>query len=366
MSTEASHPPRRPSESVARPPLQPHTPQRSNSLLSTLNYFTDPISYSVSSIVRRLSEDEAPTALARALSANYNGSMTDPTTGVYHPSAQPTRRLSPFQPPPLTPLSLKGYKDGTRGKSRLLSRALAEEIRLLLPPRLQLMDHWQLAYSLEQNGSTLSTLYARCDVHSGKRGGFVLVIRDVSGGIFGAYLTDAPKPYAHYYGSGECFLWRAFRLPALPDLASLPPPPSADTTHAQRMTTIAAVSRQASSASLASLNVPTTGANGKAASGGAGAMNGGGGGGSGGGSGHSTPERIRFKAFPYTGENDFSIFCQPEYLSVGGGDGHYGLWLDDNLSNGVSDTCPTFGNEPLSDEGKKWDVLGVEVWYIGS
>lgn len=350
MSSQTSDPPRSP-DSVTRPSLQPHTQSRSNPFSSTLNYLTDPISYSVSSIVRRLSEDEAPTALARALSANYNGSMTDPTTGVYHPPSQPTRRLSPFQPPPLTPLSLKGYKEGTRGKARLLSRALAEEIRLLLPPRLQLMDHWQLTYSLEQNGSTLSTLYNLCDAHRGKRGGFVVVVRDAGGGVFGAYLTDPPRPQPHYYGSGECFLWRAFRLPALPDLSSLPPPPSADTTHAQRMTTIG-VSRQGSSASLASLNVPSTGANGKASNGHI--------------TGASTPERIRFKAFPYTGENDFSIFCQPEYLSVGGGDGHYGLWLDDNLSKGVSDTCPTFGNEPLSDEGKKWNVLGVEVWYIGS
>lgn len=47
-------------------------------------------------------------------------------------------------------------------------------------------------------------------------------------------------------------------------------------------------------------------------------------------------------------------------------DGHYGLWLDDNLENGVSSTCPTFGNEPLSDEGSKFEVLGVELWYIGT
>lgn len=47
-------------------------------------------------------------------------------------------------------------------------------------------------------------------------------------------------------------------------------------------------------------------------------------------------------------------------------DGHYGLWIDASLENGISDSCPTFGNEPLSDDGKKFDVLGVEVWYIGS
>lgn len=126
-------------------------------------------------------------------------------------------------------------------------------------------------------------------------------------------------------------------------MRDLPPPPSADTTHAQRMTTIGA-------ASLAprSSHPPTKGQNGN---------------------GSATPERIRFKAFPYAGENDFTIFCQQDYLSVGGGDGHYGLWLDQGLGNGVSATCLTFGNEPLSEDGGpkgKFEVLGVEVWYVGS
>ena len=334
-------PPPHDSPSPPRPSLPP-SPQRTNPFISTLNYFTEPVSYTLSGIARRLSEDEAPTPLARALSANYNGSMMDATLGVFHPPTQQPakRRASPFQPPPLTPLKLRGYKDSTSHRARLMSRAVAEEIRLLIPPRLQVMDHWTLTYSLEQDGSTLSTLYSLSDSHRGKRGGFVLVVRDSGGGVFGAYLTESPKPQPHYYGSGECFLWRAFRLPALPDLASLPPPPSADTTNLGRMTTIALSANNSS----ASLNTDAQKAKEQ---------------------GNGTPERIRFKAFPYTGENDFCIFSQAEYLSVGGGDGHYGLWLDDKLSNGVSETCPTFGNEALSDEGKKFEVLGVELWYVG-
>lgn len=74
---------------------------------------------------------------------------------------------------------------------------------------------------------------------------------------------------------------------------------------------------------------------------------------------------IRFKAFPYSGENDFYIYCEPHWLSVGGGDGHYGLWLNDSLEKGVSSRCLTFGNEPLSDAGEKFGVLGVEMWLIG-
>ncbi len=46
-------------------------------------------------------------------------------------------------------------------------------------------------------------------------------------------------------------------------------------------------------------------------------------------------------------------------------DGKYGLWLDDVFEKGISASCPTFGNEPLSDDGTKFDVLGVEVWGIG-
>lgn len=334
-----------------RPVLQPPPRAHSNAFASALNFFTEPVTYTVSGLVRRLSEDEAPTALARALSVNYNGAMTDPSLGVYQPpSTIPSRRHSPYQPPPLTPLSLRGYNPATRHSARLLSKALAEEIRLLVPPRLQLLNHWQLTYSLEQNGTTLSTLYSLCDAYRGKRGGMILVVRDAGRGIFGAYLSDPPRPQAHYFGSGECFLWRASKLPALPAdlLANLPPPPSADTTHLQRMTTIGGVSRTPSTASLASLNVPNgDGANGHK-------------------SGAGTPERIRFKAFPYTGENDYTLYCEPEYLSIGGGDGRYGLWLDASMNKGVSDTCPTFGNEPLSDEGTKFNVLGVEIWHVGS
>ena len=170
--------------------------------------------------------------------------------------------------------------------------------------------------------------------------------------IFGAYLSDPPHPHPHYYGNGECFLWRAFRLPALPDLSSLPPPPSEDTTYAQRMTTIGGLStKNSSTASLASLNVPSTGTNGSSSP------------------RKASPQassRIRFKAFPFSGENDYTILCSHDFLSVGGGNGKYGLWLDDRMAKGVSAGVPTFLNEPLSDEGDKFDVLGVELWYIGS
>jgi len=282
--------------------------------------------------LRRLSADVNPAKQSPQGSTPNDSDMDE----VYTP---PIRRITPFQPPPLTPLTLSGWRNSTKENARLLTRALAEEIRLLVPARLELVEEWSLLFSLEQDGVSLTTLYEKCEDFRGKRGGFVLVVRDGLGGIFGAYLSDTLHPAPHFYGTGECFLWRSSILPVVPDLAHLPPPPSADTTNAQRQTTLLSPKSVRST--------PNT-SNGASRS------------------GTSTPERIRFKAFPYSGINDYMIFCQQEYVSVGGGDGHYGLWLDDNLEKGISSTCPTFGNEPLSDEGKKFDVMGVELWYVGS
>lgn len=342
---------------------------------SSAAYLAYPVKHVMSSLYRRMTEPpdqpvnrllDAP-SLPRQQSATYS----------------PQRRQSPFQPPPLTPLQLSHGLRDDQAERLLLTRSLSEEIRLLIPPRLQLVDSWRLAYSLELHGSSLGTLYEHCEnalgaLGSTQRGGFVLVIQDGSinasaGSVFGAYLTDVPKPAQHYFGTGECFLWRASILPSLSSiaarskaekpasppsedllqLAGLPPPPSADTTNAQRTTTVRGERRRSSAASSptsprkmpvlnsARPSSPLV-------------------------SGTSTPDRIRFKAFPYSGVNDFMIYCQRDYLSVGGGDGRYGLWLDHDLETGISDTCLTFGNEPLSDEGKKFDVLGVEIWYVGS
>lgn len=64
-----------------------------------------------------------------------------------------------------------------------MSRAIAEEIRLLIPPRLQLCDEWHLVYSLEQDGVSLGTMYKNCDELMGLRNGYVLVVKDGDGGV---------------------------------------------------------------------------------------------------------------------------------------------------------------------------------------
>ncbi|SLM37031.1 TLDc domain [Lasallia pustulata] len=242
-STSQPHQPD-PSYPSSKPPRPP--------IPSPTSYLSYPVAHVVSGIYRRLTEPSVPT-----ISTNPPPQASPNTMpGIYTP---PNRTASPFQPPPLTPLTLRGIHESTTSSAQILTRALAEEIRLLVPPRLQLVDDWSLIYSVEQDGVSLATLYAKCDVHRGKRSGYVLVVRD----------------------------------------------------------------------------------------------------------GTSTPDRIRFKAFPYSGVNDYVLYCEPSYLSVGGGDGRYGLWLDGVLERGVSGPCLTFGNEGLSEEGGKFEVLGVEIWCIG-
>ncbi|KAI5286969.1 oxidation resistance protein 1, partial [Ascosphaera acerosa] len=234
------------------------------------------------------------------------GRGSDARSGAYTPPPRP-RTSSPFNPPPLAPLTLSAAGNIAPGEV-LLTRALAEEVRLLVPPRLQLVDTWRLAYSLERDGSSLTTLYARCREVAGRhpRAGYVLVIKDASasasgvaredgggsgasgggdratspgggggsssssssGGSsnsgssnnngttrpatcrFGAYLSDPPHPAAHFYGTGECFLWKANVIPmagtgsgtASPMLRALAQPPPGHGTNGPSATTLSQAS----------------------------------------------------------------------------------------------------------------------------
>lgn len=145
---------------------------------STSSYLTFPVTYAVSGLIRRLTEPSVPSF--RDSRPTHGKANQTNMEGVYTP---PNRKASPFQPPPLTPLTLRGVKKSTSQSARLLSTALAEEIRLLIPPRLQLVNDWTLAYSIEQDGTSLATLYKKCDEYRGRRSGFVLVVKDGSGSV---------------------------------------------------------------------------------------------------------------------------------------------------------------------------------------
>ena len=114
-------------------------------------------------------------------SATFGGSGNNGVDGVYTP--QIGRSLSPLRPPPLEPLILKGFSPDTPQSARILTPSIAEEIRIMVPERLRIEEEWQLAYSLDQDGASLATLYEKTHKHDEHRIGFVLVVKDQEGGV---------------------------------------------------------------------------------------------------------------------------------------------------------------------------------------
>ena len=156
------------------------TPALSNSLSNSATW-----SHAVTGLLRRFSSYPQPSSSTH--SSMHSQTFPAPRKGhgggldgAYIP---PHRAASPFQPPPLYPISLRGYHADTASSAQLLSKPLAEEIRLLVPARLQLCEEWNLVYSLEQDGVSLGTLYNKCEDLRGLRNGFVLVVKDADGGV---------------------------------------------------------------------------------------------------------------------------------------------------------------------------------------
>ncbi|AQZ11222.1 OXR1 (YPL196W) [Zygosaccharomyces parabailii] len=233
------------------------------------------------------------------------GNYTDETEG------NSTRNTvsSNYDDQSLPPVRLNGYLPST--KKRLLTPEMCDEIRTLMPTRIQLYTDWHLLYSLEQHGSSLQSLYHNVAPknNSPLRVGYVLVIRDNKHGIFGAYCNEPFHPTSdrRYYGNGECFLWKMEKVPNVRI--------GNEKNHQDHM--------------------------------------------------QGDDEKWQFRGYPYTGINEFAIYCQSNFLSMGAGDGHYGLWCDDNLLRGVSNPSLTYGNDVLSREGKKFHIVALEVWRVG-
>lgn len=68
-----------------------------------------------------------------------------------------------------------------------------------------------------------------------------------------------------------------------------------------------------------------------------------------------------FKVFHWTGDNNFFIKGNQESLSIGAGQGVYGLWFDEDLYHGRTNKCETFDNDILTST-EDFVVKGVEAW----
>ncbi|WFC93685.1 oxidation resistance protein 1 [Malassezia brasiliensis] len=326
------------------------------------------------SVVRHAPSLDAPVSGAPGFDPNAARHWN---TGSWSLSAADERRRE--QKP--IPVTLHGRRDDT---DPVIDAWHAARLQASLPRRLRLGRAWHLLYSLDQHGTSLSTLYDKVaramDRHYQQRSalggeqwlrgsssaaqqaalgpttssrhvgtgvslfhaGLILAVTDAHGNVFGAFINEALKVASHYYGSGECFLWKTVRrrLPAPPSEAGGNNDPGEPDLH---------------------------------------------------------PDRA-IEVFPWTGRNDYVVLSESDFLSVGGGDGRYGLWLDDTLDRGTSARCPAFDNEVLCNDAEsdarhatdsrdvptadllgdlggdrgpmpeygKFQVMGVEVWAVGT
>ncbi|GAA5894946.1 hypothetical protein JCM8208_000071 [Rhodotorula glutinis] len=247
--------------------------------------------------------------------------------------------------PTAQPIKLVGLRPGVQ---RVLEDDVAEGIRPSLPPRLRLSSRWTLLYSLDQHGISLTTLFSSLQRGLASRdGGFVLVVKTSKGDVCGAYVSEALRDGAReqrgstrWLGDGSCFLWRATPFPP----------------HDFRL----------------------------------------------GSSVQSFKPTFRNTYYAYATSTPSPVLASPlggtggeAFLAFGGGeDGQFGLWVDGVFERGWTGRSETFGNEPLvggagggargekregekaggSDEdvdedegeGRKFEIVGLECWAVGS
>jgi hypothetical protein len=71
--------------------------------------------------------------------------------------------------------------------------------------------------------------------------------------------------------------------------------------------------------------------------------------------------KYQFKKFDATNRNQYFMLADPTYIAMGGGNGNFGLYLDEDIQFGYSSVCDTFENELLT-EDNEFECYGCEVW----
>jgi len=103
--------------------------------------------------------------------------------------------------PLMDPIELRGRKADTEP---VLDIDMAEQLRQKLPRRVRLSPSWNLLYSLDQDGTSMTTMYYKVK----DKGPLIVAVKDMNGQVFGAFVSESLKQRPSYYGTGECFLWK--------------------------------------------------------------------------------------------------------------------------------------------------------------
>lgn len=162
--------------------------------------------------------------------------------------------------------------------SQLLTKKQVRMLARRLPSR-TVGHSWELVYSTHLHGISLSTLYRNFQDYDSPA---VIIVKDETQKVFGAFLSEPPRVSDGFFGNGESMLF-------------------------------------------------------------------------------TFDEQNKLTPYNWTGENNFFLKGSKISLAIGGGEGVFGLWLDEDLYRGRSHSCKTFGNETLSGN-EDFICSGLEAW----
>ncbi|XP_072935805.1 nuclear receptor coactivator 7 isoform X16 [Epargyreus clarus] len=201
------------------------------------------------------------------------------------------------------------------GTSEILTMEHREKLCGVLPARAQ-GYMWSLAFSTSQHGFSLASMYRKMQRVDSP---VLLVIQDTDNNVFGALTSCALHPSEHFYGTGESLLF-AFQRVEDARRRSLP----ADTKDKDKDDGKEEKKEEESE-------------------------------------GQGVTFKTKFKYWGWTGDNMYFIRGSTDNISIGAGDGKFGIWLDGDLYLGRTQRCTTYGNEPLSTR-EDFVVKIMECW----
>ncbi|XP_039765441.1 oxidation resistance protein 1 isoform X1 [Pararge aegeria] len=200
------------------------------------------------------------------------------------------------------------------GASEIFTMEHREKLCTVLPARAQ-GYMWSLAFSTSQHGFSLASMYRKMQRVDSP---VLLVIQDTDNNVFGALTSCAFRPSEHFYGTGESLLFSFQRVEdARRSSQSMPE----DTNNKEAKDEKKDENEDQQAVAF----------------------------------------KTKFKYWGWTGDNMYFIRGSNDNISIGAGDGKFGLWLDGDLYLGRTQRCTTYGNEPLTTR-EDFIVKIMECW----
>ncbi|CAH0722765.1 unnamed protein product, partial [Brenthis ino] len=198
------------------------------------------------------------------------------------------------------------------GTSEIFTMEHREKLCTVLPARAQ-GYMWSLAFSTSQHGFSLASMYRKMQRVDTP---VLLVIQDTDNNVFGALTSCALRPSEHFYGTGESLLFSFQRVEERRTSQTSPDEvPQKDDKEEKKDDQ----------------------------------------------DDQTVQVKTKFKYWGWTGDNMYFIRGSNDNISIGAGDGKFGIWLDGDLYLGRTQRCTTYGNEPLTTR-EDFVVKIMECW----